>query len=60
MYDRPLIDIIIVYFLIMIGIGLRSMRWIRDQEDYFLVGRRFGAFVQPLRPSDREHRRIRA
>jgi SSS family solute:Na+ symporter len=48
MYGLPLIDIIVIvaYFLIMIGIGLWSMRRIRDQEDYFLAGRRFGAFIQ--------------
>lgn len=48
MYGLPLIDIIViaVYFLAMIGVGLWSMRRIRDQEDYFLAGRRFGKFVQ--------------
>lgn len=48
MYGLPLIDIlvIIIYFLIMIGIGLWSMRRIQNQEDYFLAGRRFGKFVQ--------------
>jgi solute:Na+ symporter, SSS family len=48
MYGLPLIDIIVIliYFLGMIGIGLWSMRRIQNQEDYFLAGRRFGAFIQ--------------
>ncbi|OHB79575.1 MAG: hypothetical protein A2Z25_01990 [Planctomycetes bacterium RBG_16_55_9] len=48
MYGLPLIDIIVIilYFLMMIGIGFWSMRRIQNQEDYFLAGRRFGAFIQ--------------
>lgn len=42
------IDLIViaVYFLVVIGIGLWSMRRIKNQEDYFLAGRRFGKFIQ--------------
>ncbi len=40
------IVVILVYFLIVIGIGFWSMRRINNQEDYFLAGRRFGKFVQ--------------
>jgi len=48
MFGLPLIDIfvIVLYFLVIIGIGLWSMRRIRNQEDYFLAGRRFGKFIQ--------------
>lgn len=48
MFGLQPIDIIVIvfYFLIVIGIGLWSMRRIRNQEDYFLAGRRFGKFIQ--------------
>ncbi len=48
MFGLPLIDIIviIIYFVIVIAIGLWSMRRIKNQEDYFLAGRRFGKFIQ--------------
>ena len=48
MFGLPLLDIfvIIIYFLIVIGIGLWAMRRIKNQEDYFLAGRRFGKFIQ--------------
>jgi SSS family solute:Na+ symporter len=44
----PLIDIltIIIYFLVIILIGIRASRRIQNQEDYFLGGRQFGKFVQ--------------
>lgn len=38
--------VIVVYFLILIAIGFWSMRRIRQQEDYFLGGRRFGRVIQ--------------
>lgn len=42
------IDWIVIgsYFLVMIIIGLRSMRRIRNDDDYFLGGRRFGKLIQ--------------
>ncbi|MFC1692440.1 sodium:solute symporter [Candidatus Latescibacterota bacterium] len=48
MFGLPLIDIVVIiaYFLVMIGIGLWSMRRIKNQEDYFLGGRRFGKVIQ--------------
>ena len=38
--------VIVVYFGAMIAIGTRSMTRIKDQQDYFLAGRRFGKFIQ--------------
>jgi len=38
--------VIVLYFAFVIAIGIRSMRRIRNQEDYFLGGRRFGKFIQ--------------
>ncbi|MBN2577707.1 MAG: sodium:solute symporter family protein [Pirellulales bacterium] len=35
-----------VYFAVIIGIGIWSARRIKNQEDYFLAGRRFGKFIQ--------------
>ncbi len=37
------IDLVVIaaYFVVMIGIGFWSMRRIRNQEDFFLGGRRF-------------------
>ena len=48
MFGLGIIDIFIIifYFLIIIGIGFWSMRRIKNQEDYFLAGRRFGKFIQ--------------
>ncbi len=48
MFGLPVIDIIViaVYFLVIISIGFWSMRRIRNQEDYFLAGRRFGKLIQ--------------
>lgn len=40
------IVVIVVYFLVLLFIGFRSMRTIHNQEDYFLAGRRFGKVVQ--------------
>jgi len=47
-FGLDLIDliVIVVYFLIVLLIGFRAMRHIRNQEDYFLGGRRFGKLVQ--------------
>jgi SSS family solute:Na+ symporter len=43
-----LIDILVIvlYFVSVIMIGFWSMRRIKNQEDYFLAGRRFGKLVQ--------------
>ena len=48
MFGLTVIDIavIVVYFVGMIGIGLWSMSRIKNQEDYFLGGRRFGKIIQ--------------
>jgi len=48
MFGLAIVDIvvIIIYFLIIIGIGIRASRRIRNQEDYLLGGRRFGKLVQ--------------
>lgn len=48
MFGLPTLDIaiIILYFLMVIGIGVWSSRRIRNQEDYFLGGRKFGKLVQ--------------
>lgn len=48
MFGLDIADIAVIagYFLFVIGVGIWSMRRIRNQEDYFLAGRRFGKFVQ--------------
>jgi len=48
MYGLPMIDIAVIvgYFAVVIGIGVWSSRRVKNQEDYFLAGRRFGKFVQ--------------
>ena len=48
MFGLALIDILVIvaYFLVVIGIGFWSMRRIKNQEDYFLAGRRFGKLIQ--------------
>jgi len=40
------IIIIVIYFLILVGIGFRASRRIHVQEDYLLAGRRFGKLIQ--------------
>jgi len=40
------IFVIVIYFVIMIAIGVWSSRRIKNQEDYFLAGRRFGKLIQ--------------
>jgi len=40
------IIVIVVYFIVIIGIGIRSMLKIKNQEDFFLGGRKFGKIVQ--------------
>lgn len=48
MFGLALIDIIVIviYFLVIIAIGIRSSKRIKSQEDYLLGGRRFGKLVQ--------------
>ncbi len=48
MFGLPLIDIITIigYFVVVLGIGFWALNRIKNQEDYFLAGRRFGKFVQ--------------
>lgn len=47
-FGLEIIDIIVImaYFLWMIYIGVRSMKHIKNQEDYFLGGRKFGKLIQ--------------
>jgi predicted alpha-1,2-mannosidase len=48
MFGLPLIDIIVIiaYFIVMVIIGLWSMRRVKNQEDFFLMGRRSGKILQ--------------
>lgn len=48
MFGLSVIDIvaIVAYFVVVIAIGFWASRHIRNQEDFFLGGRRFGKFVQ--------------
>lgn len=48
MFGLPVIDIVVIllYFMLMIAIGLWSMRRIKNQEDFFLAGRRSGKILQ--------------
>ncbi len=48
MYGLAIIDIvtIILYFVVVLGMGYYSARRIKNQEDYFLGGRRFGKLIQ--------------
>jgi len=38
--------VLVIYFIVMIGIGLWAMRRVNDQEDYFMGGRGFGKLLQ--------------
>ena len=40
------IAVILLYFAVVIAIGVWASRRIKNQEDYFLAGRRFGKFIQ--------------
>jgi SSS family solute:Na+ symporter len=40
------IAVIVVYFAVVIAIGVWASRRIKDQTDYFLAGRKFGKFIQ--------------
>lgn len=44
----PWVDVAVIggYFVVVPWIGYRAMKRIKNQEDYFLAGRRFGKFIQ--------------
>ncbi len=48
MFGLPIIDLIVIvaYFIVVVLIGVWSMRRIENQEDYFLAGRRAGKIIQ--------------
>ncbi len=48
MFGFAIVDIIAIalYFIVIIGIGVYASLRIKNQEDYFLGGRRFGKFIQ--------------
>ncbi len=48
MLNLPLLDILVIiaYFIILLVIGFWAARHIKNQEDYFLAGRKFGKIVQ--------------
>lgn len=48
MFGLDIIDIVVIllYFLIIIGIGVWASRRIKNQEDYLLGGRKFGKLIQ--------------
>ncbi|MHB9070801.1 MAG: sodium:solute symporter family protein [Sedimentisphaerales bacterium] len=48
MIGLPIIDVvvIVIYFIAVLLIGIWASHRIKNREDYFLAGRRFGKFVQ--------------
>lgn len=48
MFGLSLIDllVIVLYFCVLIGLGFRALKQIRDREDFFVGGRRFGRIFQ--------------
>jgi SSS family solute:Na+ symporter len=48
MFGLTIADIVVIllYFVVVLIIGIRAMKNVRTQEDYFLGGRRFGKLVQ--------------
>jgi len=48
MFGLTAVDLLVIaaYFGVILLIGLRAMKHVRSQEDYFLGGRRFGKVVQ--------------
>lgn len=48
MFGLALVDIAVIfgYFAVVIAIGVWASRRIKNQEDYFLAGRKFGKFIQ--------------
>ncbi|MBW8034872.1 MAG: sodium:solute symporter family protein [Planctomycetes bacterium] len=40
------IAVIVAYFTVVVAIGFYAARRIKNQEDYFLAGRKFGKFIQ--------------
>ena len=55
----PLIDVIVIiaYFVVVLWIGFRAMKRIKNPEDYFLAGRRFGKVDPDLRRLRPGHQR---
>ena len=48
MFGLTIADIVVIlmYFGVVLIIGMRAMKNVKTQEDYFLGGRRFGKVVQ--------------
>ncbi len=48
MYGLTIFDILIIvlYFGVVLAVGVWASRRIRGEEDFFLAGRRFGKLVQ--------------
>lgn len=48
MFGLEIADVVVIllYFCMMIGIGIWASRRIKSKEDYFLAGRKFGKLVQ--------------
>ena len=48
MFGLEIIDIVAIalYFAVVLYIGFRAMKRIKNQEDYFLGGRNFGRWIQ--------------
>ena len=48
MFGLAIVDIIaiLLYFAVVLYIGYRAMKKIKNQEDYFLGGRKFGRWIQ--------------
>ena len=40
------ISVLVLYFVVMVAIGIWSMRRVKGQEDYFMGGRGFGKLLQ--------------
>ncbi len=57
MFGLPFVDVItiILYFAVVLIIGIWASRRIKNQEDYFLGGRRFGNLCKLLLHSDKGH-----
>jgi solute:Na+ symporter, SSS family len=48
MFGLSILDLIVLglFFLVLMGIGFWAMLRVRDQEDFFMGGRRFGKLIQ--------------
>jgi len=45
-FTLPDLFMMLAYFAVVLWIGYRAMKRIKNQEDYFLGGRRFGKWIQ--------------